>query len=354
MNREMGGIYVNDRAVSVLENYEIEVLRTWKGRGAMLCESDKGLLILKEYTGPKDKIIFQDALLKSIMKQGFPSVENILKTKEGELITYDQDRVPYILQTYFEGRECNIRDTKECIQAVRALAQLHKASVIDKGISIGVKQRAEYRIDKEYEKHNRELKKVRKFLKDKSQKTNFEIFLLEHYDYFLNLALEVAEEAGRQLKGNGAETEEETCIICHGDYQYHNILMTKGNAEEKEGMAIINFEKCIRDNPVRDLYLFMRKLLEKGNWPIELGNLLLDAYHKEREISETDYVQLYYRFRYPEKFWKIVNFYYNSGKAWIPGRNLEKLEKLLAQEEEKVKFLENYKSSYGRFSFLAH
>ena len=33
MNREMGGIYVNDRAVSVLENYEIEVLRTWKGRG---------------------------------------------------------------------------------------------------------------------------------------------------------------------------------------------------------------------------------------------------------------------------------------------------------------------------------
>ena len=51
---------------------------------------------------------------------------------------------------------------------------------------------------------------------------------------------------------------------------------------------------------------------------------------------------------------KLVNFYYNSGKAWIPGRNLEKLEKLLAQEEEKVKFLENYKSSYGRFSFLAH
>ena len=26
----------------------------------------------------------------------------------------------------------------------------------------------------------------------------------------------------------------------------------------------------------------------------------------------------------------------------------------LEQEEEKVKFLENYKSSYGRFSFLAH
>ena len=68
---------MNDRAVSVLENYEIEVLRTWKGRGAILCESDQGLLILKEYTGPKDKIIFQDALLRHIRGQGFLAVENL-------------------------------------------------------------------------------------------------------------------------------------------------------------------------------------------------------------------------------------------------------------------------------------
>ena len=51
-------------------------------------------------------------------------------------------------------------------------------------------------------------------------------------------------------------------------------------------------------------------------------------------------MQLYYRFAYPEKFWKIVNFYYNSGKAWIPGRNMEKLEKLFAQDKEKQDFLE--------------
>lgn len=122
---------MNDRAVSVLENYEIEVLRTWKGRGAMLCESDKGLLILKEYAGPKDKIIFQDALLKMIRQQGFDLIENILRTKEDELVVYDQDRTPYILKTYFEGKECNVRDGGECIQAVKTLARLHKASVVD-------------------------------------------------------------------------------------------------------------------------------------------------------------------------------------------------------------------------------
>ena len=37
--------------------------------------------------------------------------------------------------------------------------------------------------------------------------------------------------------------------------------------------------------------------------------------------------------------WKIVNYYYNSGKAFIPGKNAEKLEVILNQEKEKQKFI---------------
>ena len=80
--------------------------------------------------------------------------------------------------------------------------------------------------------------------------------------------------------------------------------------------------------------------MEKNNWSQTLGDTLLCAYNEEKTLSENDYMQLYYRFAYPDKFWKIVNFYYNSGKAWIPGRNMEKLEKLLAQEKVKQEFLE--------------
>ena len=48
---------------------------------------------------------------------------------------------------------------------------------------------------------------------------------------------------------------------------------------------------------------------------------------------------LVYRLSYPEKLWKIVNFYYNSGKAWIPEKNQEKLDRLLEQEAARKKFL---------------
>ena len=39
---------MNDRAVSVFENYDVEILRTAKGRGALLGETAQGWLILAE------------------------------------------------------------------------------------------------------------------------------------------------------------------------------------------------------------------------------------------------------------------------------------------------------------------
>ena len=63
-------------------------------------------------------------------------------------------------------------------------------------------------------------------------------------------------------------------------------------------------------------------------------------YCDERPLSARSYVELYYRLAYPEKFWKIVNFYYNSRKVWIPERNREKLQLVVEQEKEKQAFLD--------------
>lgn len=184
----------------------------------------------------------------------------------------------------------------------------------------------------EYEKHNRELVKVQRFLRKKSQKTGFEYSLLGCMDYFIEQAGEITENwrAYEERMPGG----QEEYAFCHGDYQYHNILWGG------QGMYIVNFEKCLRDRQIRDLYLLMRKLLEKTDWPVALGRELMTAYEKAASVSAYAYIDLYYRLAYPEKFWKIVNFYYNSGKAWIPQRNQEKLDKLLAQEQQKKNFLE--------------
>ena len=332
---------MNDRAVELLEQYEIEVLRTRKGRGAIVCDTDQGCLILKEYSGNGDRLDLQNRLLQNISNKGLIQVEQIVPTRDGSLLVRDVDGTGYVLKTWIEGRECNIYDRTECGLAVRLLAQLHRCMelpVDTPGLPVP------FSPEKEYEKHNRELKRVRKYLKQKGQKTWFEISLQNAFDYFLEQAQTVTEEWKEySALAETSETSDNGFVtFCHGDYQYHNIL--KGN----DGWFLVNFEKCLPDNPVRDLYLLMRKLLEKGNWAISLGTELLEAYEKESPLPALSKIDLYYRLSYPEKFWKIANFYYNSGKAWIPGRNQEKLEKLIAQEKEKQHFLDEVFRSVRR------
>ncbi len=319
---------MNDRAVSVFENYEIEILRTTRGRGAILAETETGWYILKEYSGPAARIRMQEKVLRAVRQNGFPDAELLLPNKEGEWITYDQDRTPYIVKTWPLGRECNLRDGKECQTAVRTLGKLHKAMYLPE---IAAEQDfPPVSLEKEFEKHNRELKKVRRYLREKRRKTEFERSLQNHYDPFY----EKAEKALENMKAEGLGNDSQGCF-CHGEFQHHNLLW------KPEGFSVINFEKCAQDNPVRDLYQFLRKLLEKNNWSVSLGLTILTAYETERMLSDRDRRELYYRFLYPEKFWKVVNFYYNSGKAWIPDKNREKLENLLKQETEKQNFLEH-------------
>jgi CotS family spore coat protein len=248
-----------------------------------------------------------------------------------------------VLRTRREGRELNIYDKAECLEAVRLLAKLHSSMELPAdtpGLSPA------FSPGKEYEKHNRELKRIQKYLRQKGQKTWFEFRLLTVFDPFLSQAQQTAREwemfCGKSEDWADSQGRPGTVAFCHGDYQYHNIIKTG------DGWFLAGFERCVRDDPVRDLCLFMRKLLEKSSWSIPLGRSLLETYEEIRPLSGESRADLYFRLSYPEKFWKIANFYYNSGKAWIPGRNQEKLEKVVSQEKDKRKFLEEVFRGEGR------
>ena len=305
-----------------------------------MCDTPQGCLIFKEYPGnPRvgdvDRLQVQNFLLKRLQEADGFRVEQIIPNREGELFVTDLDDTRYILKTYAEGRECNINERRECLESVRVLAKLHRQMERICPEDVSGAPVSLFRPAYEYEKRNRELKRVQKYLKKRGQKTWFEIYLQQNFDPFLEQALSLKEEWQQYENLRTAEDAAgQPVTYCHGDYQYHNLYDTD------EGWFIINFEKWIADDPVRDLYLLMRKLLEKSNWSVPLGRELISVYEEIRPLSALSRIDLYYRLAYPEKFWKIINFYYNSGKAWIPGKNLEKLEKVVEQEAGRQQFLD--------------
>ena len=60
---------------------------------------------------------------------------------------------------------------------------------------------------------------------------------------------------------------------------------------------------------------------------------MLEQYDKIRPISSEEWENLQIRFTYPEKYWKLANYYFSHNKAWISGKNTEKLEKVIAQKK---------------------
>jgi len=326
-----------------LEQYAFEVSDVLKGRGAYICITENGKKIIKAYDASEIRAEALCLFLQEVKAKGVPA-DSIIRTKDDKVLAADIDGTTYYARDYIEGRECETKNREDVLASMGALARFHNCmNGYEREIPEGMRVSPDMLV-LEYEKHNREIRRVRKYLHQKGQKQSFEISLQGACDYFLEQAEEVTrqwKEYCGNMKGQEPSDKEGTVAFCHGDYQYHNILLGS------KGWFLVNFEKCLPDDPVRDLYLLLRKLLEKGNWSVSLGTELLEAYGRQRPVAAGSWIDLYYRLAYPEKFWKIVNFYYNSGKAWIPGRNMDKLEKLLAQEPEKVAFLEKYRSIYG-------
>lgn len=81
---------MNERAVELLEQYDIEVLRTRKGRGAIVCDTSDGCLIFKEYNGNDRRVELQNRLLQRIADAGRVQAERIIPAKEGGLLVKDE------------------------------------------------------------------------------------------------------------------------------------------------------------------------------------------------------------------------------------------------------------------------
>lgn len=359
---------MNDRALKVLEQYELDIISTRRGRGSYILETSQGLRILSDYNGSEDKALFQNCVVKRIQEGGYEKSDLIFPNKEGKLISRDWEGNKYVVKQWFTGRECDTASESEIMAAVTNLARLHRLMHLEKSMmkkmieensgaeseevlqsetedgekeETGQKDSPEIQYERlrknfsaqeplaELRGQNAELKKIRTFIRKKNSKGDFERLFLNCFEQYFTQA----QEAQKKLEGTGIAAQRQSGSVCHGDYNHHHILMSGYD------MATTNFECCRFDLQVSDLYRFMRKILEKHDWNPRLGMRMLDNYNQVRPLPVQERKLLYVRMLYPEKFRKLANYYYGSRKAWISRRYLDKLEKLNSQEERKNQFV---------------
>lgn len=323
---------MNDKSVQVLEQYDIVPEKIRRGRGFLVVEAEDGIYRLLEYHGSIARLSYEEQLLQYIAEHGDIKVNSIIRNKENQLFSNDSYGVKHIVTRHFVGNDCDAGDKSDMYEAVKTLARLHN---ITEHVPL---EEAEYvpvltSHLAEIERHNRELKRIRKYLRQKRQKTEFEYDVLGHFEEFYELAMETEQE----LHASGYELENEKAVerysICHGSYNYHNILRLK------DGMAVLNFEHSGRGLLIRDLYFFLRKVLEKHDWNPGYGMNLIENYDRIRPIGREELTLLKLLLAYPEKFWKVLNHYYNGNKVYLPEQMEDKMKKVYLQQKAKQNFV---------------
>lgn len=327
---------MKDYGVSVLSQYEMEIYGTHRIRGAILCDTDKGLFLLKETRIEENRACALAKIYEQLSENGFDRVDSPVLNKEDAYISKAEDGTGYIVKKWFPGRECDVRHENELIEGAKLLAVIH-CCMQDKSEKPEIKKclTSTDPILEEYKKHNRELRKVWEFVRRRSVKKPFEIAFLKGYDqmyFWAEAVFQTAETMDFSILFEKALRE---AHMVHGDYNYHNLLVGP------EKMAVTGFEHAHCAVQLEDLYYFLRKCLEKHHYDERLGACMLKSYEAVKSLDKKEMDYLAIRLAYPEKFWKIANSYYHSGKAWIPAKNVEKLLISVAQNEEKKHFLEN-------------
>lgn len=293
---------------------------------------------------------FQSAWLKSQKEKEKKKVEEIRRAiADGE----ELERIAYVYEVSQNALEEALKTEKtgeeaECDTMIREKAVLEQKGPVEERIqneqldtmlseTIG---NADMDIENTFIRHNRELKKIHKFISRVKRKNAFENLFLQVFPEYYRQGTECVEMLAEVLKEEaGVSTQnifKNHYGICHGTYNQHNVIV--GEKEE----AIVHFERFSKGNQLSDLYQFSRKVMEKNHFDFELLEKIFQTYEHKIELSGEDYRYLYILFSYPEKFWKIANSYYNTNKAFLSPKYVEKLETVILQEKEKRELLSEY------------
>ena len=312
---------------AILAQYEIEIQEVAKGRGSFICDTDRGRLLLVPFRGSKEKGLLLHHFLKELEAKGF-LVEQILMNKNKEAISEDEySGENFLLKTYVEGTEISTGKLEEMKEALRMLAIYHNLAE-EVTLEMEDKILSENATDS-WSRHYRELIKVRNYIRNRKKKSEFEQIYMKHYEHNRKAAEDSLLLLERVAKENPS------CLMCHGDFNHHNVLISKGM------YRMVHFEKFVFHWPMLDVSNFVRKMLEKNQWDSHMGIELIMEYNRYRNLKSQDYRLLYGLLLFPEKFWKVTNHYMNSRKSWISGREIDKLKKVIEQEELRLKFMEN-------------
>ena len=303
---------MEDKQKKVFEQYEFDVKSRYRTRGAWVLDTNLGVKLLREYEQISRHFYLENRIKDHLKKRGMNHLDFVVPNREGEPITEIENSGKYVITDWFYGEECDLKNQAGLFLASKNLASIHRCLEDFAGTEEETKDEDS---SERFIRHNREMKRIYTYMRNKKRKNEFEIFAMDCFHYFYEQGCEAEELLYHSPYNRRAGIGD----VCHGEYNHHNVIFSG------DIVATCNFEKAFFAPVLMDLCYFLRKSMEKNNWDVSKGRSILEGYQSERKLSEEDIEFVYIQLLFPEKFWKLMNQYFNRKKSWMSQRNMEKL-----------------------------
>ena len=228
---------MNERALTVFEQYELDITETFKIRGNYGCNTPDGKYILQEYDNSNDKMVSMKSLYNHLESSGIKT-DYVIPNKEDRYVSVSEDGYTYILKKWFESQECNINEEKHIVMGAANLGRFHtlcqnsqRFMEETKGFHPGKNMLVIY------EKHNKEIINIRNYIKKRKNKNYFELALKEMLVEYYSQADEALKALRQTGYGKMYNNALEHKNLNHGSYNHHNIVLLNGK------IAMINMSK---------------------------------------------------------------------------------------------------------------
>jgi CotS family spore coat protein len=317
----------------IASKYDLDIRNITPFKDVFILNTQKGKKLLRKSSLPGERIVFIHSAKEHLYNNGFTNVDRFICTLDGQpYIAIEESN--YTLIDIIEGEECNFDNKRDVIGASKLLAGLHKAS---KGFKApeGCKPKDDLgKLPVYFSKRLDEIKKLKKVAK--KGKTKFDYMFLEYFDYFSTLGENSIDLISKSNYENLVAEAKEEGIICHHDFTHHNILCSG------DRFSIINFDYCCFELKVYDLANLIRRKMRKCDWDISEAKVIVDSYRTIEDLSEGEMFVMKIMLQFPQKFWRVINKYYNSKRSWSEKSYVAKLQEVVDEIEHHKKFMESY------------
>lgn len=302
-------------------------------RAGYILETNAGKKYIKACQYTKERVQFIHAAKTHLMTHHFTQIDPYCLTTAKQPFLETEDGI-YTMVNLVEGRECEFDDDRDVIKATEALALMHKAGHGFLPRSGGLIPTSLGKLPACLKKRLEDIRKLRR--KAEKERNGFDYLFIEHFEDFYDIGEKSLETLFSSKYNRLVEATLREGMICHHDYSYQNILI-KGDKT-----SVINFDYCNLELKIYDIVNILRRRMRKCNWDIQKARLILDTYRKIEPLERDEMKVMKSMLQFPQKFWRVINRYYNSKRCWAQKNFTQMLEEVIGEKESHMQFMEEF------------